>query len=53
MAEMVQNELNVKDFETTSTLEETCFVEIQKDEIKLESIELKGKLENLLVLFII
>lgn len=43
MAEMVQNELNVKDFETTSTLEETCFVEIQKDEIKLENTVVQGK----------
>ena len=43
MAEMVKNESDVKDVETTSTVEETCFVEIQKDEIKLENTVVQGK----------
>ena len=53
MTEMVKSESDVKALETTSTLEETFFVEIQNDEIKLENVELQGKLEILLFLLII
>ena len=53
MTEMVKSESDVKALETTSTLEETVFVEIQNDEIKLENVELQGKLEILLFLLII
>ena len=43
MAEMVKNKSDVKDVETTSTVEETCFVDIQKDEIKLVITVVQGK----------
>ena len=42
MAEIVKKELDVKDFEISSTMEETCFVVIPKDEIKLETTEIPG-----------
>ena len=37
MAENVKKELNVKESEITSTVVETCFVNIPEDEIKLEN----------------
>ena len=46
MAEIMKKELDIKDFEMTSTVENTCFIDIPEDEIKMENIEVKGKLKN-------
>ena len=47
MAEMMKNELDVKDCKITSTaVEDTCFVNIPEDEIKLENSGLQGKLDS-------
>ena len=51
MAEMMKKELDVKDFEMTSTVEDTCFVNIPEDEIKMENIEVQGKLKILNIIF--
>ena len=48
MAEIVKKEVDVKDSEITSTIEETCFIDMLEDEIKLENEELQGKLSSLL-----
>ena len=47
MAEIVKKEVDVKDSEVTSTIEETCFIDMLEDEIKLENEELQGKLSSL------
>ena len=52
MAEIMKKELDIKDFEMTSTVEETCFVNIPEDEIKLENIEVQGKLKTLNITFL-
>ena len=49
MAEIMKKEVDVKESEiisTSSTVEETCFVNIPEDDIKLENTEIKGKLNN-------
>ena len=46
MAEMMKKELDVKDFEMTSTVEDSCFVNIPEDEIKMENIEVQGKFKT-------
>ena len=49
MAEMIKHELelDVKDCKINSTvLEDTCFVNIPEDEIKLENTEIQGKLDS-------
>ena len=47
MAEIITNELDVKDFKITSTeVEDTCFVNIPDDEIKLENTEIQGKFSS-------
>ena len=46
MAEIMKIEVDVKDSEITSTVEDTCFVDIPEDEIKLENTEIKGNLEK-------
>ena len=46
MAEIIKIEVDVKDSEITSTVEDTCFVDIPEDEIKLENTEIKGNLEK-------
>ena len=51
MAEMMKKELDVKDFEMTSIVEDTCFVNIPEDEIKMENIEVQGKLKILNIIF--
>ena len=43
MAEIVKKELNVKESEIISTVEEACFVNILEDDIKLENAEKQGK----------
>ena len=52
MAEIMKKELDVMDFEMTSTVEETCFVNIPEDEIKMENIEVQGKLKTLNITFL-
>ena len=42
MAEIMKKELDVKEFKMTSTVEETCFVNIPEDEIKTENKEVQG-----------
>ena len=44
MAENVKKEVNFKESEIISTVEEACFVNILEDEIKLENAEKQGKL---------
>ena len=44
MAEIMKKEVDVKFL--TSTVEETCFVYIPEDDIKLETTEIQGKLNN-------
>ena len=51
MAEVMKNKLDVKDFEMTSTVEDTCFVNIPENEIKMENIEVKGKLKTLNIIY--
>ena len=46
MAENVNKELDVKDSDIISTVEETCFVNKPEDDIKLETTEVQGKLNN-------
>ena len=46
MAEIMKKEVDVKESEITSTGEDTCFVNIPEDEVKLENTEIKGKLNN-------
>ena len=46
MAEMIKHEFDVKDCKINSTVvEETCFVNIPEDKIKLENTEIQGKLD--------
>ena len=47
MAEIMKREIDVKDFEMTPTVEDTCFVNIPEDEIKMENTEIRGKLKTL------
>jgi len=46
MAEIMKKEVDVKESEIISTGEDTCFVNIPEDEIKLENTEKQGKLNN-------
>ena len=46
MAETMKKEVDVKESVITSTVEETCFVDIPEDDIKLENTEIQGKLDN-------
>ena len=46
MAEIIKKEVDVKEFEITSIVEETCFVDIPEDERKLENADIKGNLNN-------
>ena len=45
MAEIMKIEVDVNESEITSTVEDTCFVDIPEDEIKLENTEIKGNLD--------
>ena len=47
MAEIKKKEIDVKNSEITSTIEETCFVDITEDEIKLENTVIKGNFDNI------
>ena len=42
----MKKEVDVKESEIISTVEETCFVNIPEDDIKLENTEIQGKLNN-------
>ena len=46
MAEIMKKEVDVKESEIISTVEEICFVNIPEDEIKQENTEIQGKLNN-------
>ena len=46
MLENVKKELDVKESEITSTVKETCFVNIPEDEIKLENTEIQGNFDK-------
>ena len=46
MAEIVKKELNVKESEIISTVEEAYFVNILEEDIKLENAEKQGKLSS-------
>ena len=37
MAKIIRKEVDVKESEKTGTVEDTCFVDIPEDEIKLEN----------------
>ena len=52
MTEIMKIEVDVKDSEITSTVEDTCFVDIPEDEIKLENTEIKGNLEKFIYFFL-
>ena len=43
MAEIMKKEMDVKESEIISTVEEPCFVNILEDDIKLENAEKQGK----------
>jgi len=45
MAEIMKKEVDVKESEITSTVEETCFVNIPEDEVKLENTKIKGNFD--------
>ena len=47
MAEIMKKELDVNGFEMTSTVEDTCFVNIPEDEIKMENKGVQGKFKTL------
>ena len=40
--EIIKQEVDVKDYEITSIVEDSCFVNIPKDQLKLENTEIKG-----------
>ena len=42
----MKKEVDVKESVITSTVEETCFVDIPEDDIKQENTEIQGKLNN-------
>ena len=42
----IKKEVDVKESEITSTIEDTCFVDIPEDEIKLENTEIQGNLNK-------
>ena len=42
----MKKEVDVKESEIISTVEETCFVNIPEDDIKLENTEIQGKLNS-------
>ena len=46
MAEIIKQEVDVKESEITSTVEDTCFVNIPEDQTKLENTEMKGNLDK-------
>ena len=50
MAEIIKKEVYVKESEITSTVEETCFVNISEDDIKLENTEIKGNFDMFTIL---
>ena len=46
----MKKEVDVKESEITSTVEETCFVNIPEDGIKLENTKIKGNFEKFPIL---
>ena len=52
MAEMIKHELDVKDCKITSTvIEDTYFVNIPEDEIKLENTGIQGNRDSFIFLY--
>ena len=45
MSEIMKKEVDVKESEITCTVEETCFVNIPEDEVKLENTKIKGNFD--------
>jgi len=50
MAEIMKKEVDVKESEITCTVEETCFVNIPEDEVKLENTKIKGNFDKFHIL---
>ncbi len=46
----MKKEVDVKESEITSTVEETCFVNIPEDDIKLENTKIKGNFDKFHIL---
>ena len=46
----MKNEVDVKESELTSPVEETCFVNISEDDIKLENSKIKGNFDMFTIL---
>ena len=46
VSELMKEELDVKNCKITSTVEETCFVNIPEDEIKLENTGIQGNCDS-------
>lgn len=42
----MKKEIDVKEYEITSTVEDTCFVDIPEHEIKLENTEIQDNLDK-------
>ena len=60
MAEIIKEELNIEEFKikeekvsikdkipSSSSIEDTCTVNLHKDDIKMENIEIQGKLKKI------
>jgi len=50
MAEIMKKEVDVEESEITCTVEETCFVNIPEDEVKLENTKIKGNFDMFITL---
>ena len=50
MAEIMKKEVDVKESEITCTVEETCFVNIPEDKVKLENTKIKGNFDKFHIL---
>ena len=46
MAEIMKKEVDIKESEINSTVEEVFFVNIPEDELKLENTEIQGNLDK-------
>ena len=46
LVKIMKKEIDVKEYEITSTVEDTCFVDIREHEIKLENTEIQDNLDK-------
>ena len=46
LVEIMRKVIDVKEYETISTVDDTCFVDIPENEIKLENTEIPGNLKK-------